>query len=237
MNQQNKECIFCQPDKLELVAENELAFVIKDKYPVNHGHVLMIPKRHVASYFELTPEEVGAMHELLQRGKELLQQEFQPDGWNVGVNVGHWGGQTVFHVHMHLIPRFAGDVADPRGGVRNIKDAIVPYPEETGTVVCHDKLVRDGIPEVIAKAGKKAVWHQEKDTKALFHRLQHKLQEEAMEYHRNPCVEELADLVEVLDGMAHQQGISMEEVLRVKAQKRLERGGFEKGIVLENVGM
>lgn len=235
MNQQNKECIFCQPDKLERVAENKLAFAIKDKYPVNHGHMLIIPKRHVDSYFELAPAEVAAMHELLQRGKDLLEEEYQPDGWNVGVNVGHWGGQTVFHVHMHLIPRFAGDVADPRGGVRNIKEAVVPYPEETGAVVRHDKLVRDGIPEVIAKAGKKAVWHQEKDAKALFHRLQHKLQEEATEYRSNPCMEELADLAEVLDGMAHQQGISMEEVLRVKAQKRQERGGFEQGIVLERV--
>nr|WP_320147887.1 nucleoside triphosphate pyrophosphohydrolase [uncultured Anaeromusa sp.] len=119
--------------------------------------------------------------------------------------------------------------------MRNIKEAAVVYPEETGTVIRHDKLVRDGIPEVIAKAGKKAVWHQEKDAKELFHRLQHKLQEEAMEYRSNPCVEELADLTEVLDGMAHQQGISMGEVLQVKAQKRKERGGFEQGIVLERI--
>ena len=69
----------------------------------------------------------------------------------------------------------------------------------------------------------------------MFYRLQHKLQEEAMEYRSNPCVEELADLAEVIDGMAHQHGISMEEVLQVKAQKRKERGGFEKGIVLERV--
>lgn len=235
MDQQAKECIFCQSNKLEMIVENEWAFAIKDKYPVNHGHVLIIPKRHVASYFELTPQEVAAMHDLLQCGKELQEAEFRPDGWNVGVNVGYWGGQTVFHVHMHLIPRFAGDVADPRGGVRNIKEAVVPYPEETGAVVRHDKLVRDGIPDLVVKSGKKAVWHQEKDAKALFQRLQHKLQEEAMEYRSNPCVEELADLAEVLDGMAYQHGISMEELLQVKAQKRKERGGFEKGIVLEHV--
>jgi len=100
--------------------KNELCFAIFDKYPVNPGHVLVIPYRHVADYFELTKEEKIAAVELIDEVKKFLDREFSPDGYNVGVNVGKWAGQTVMHVHIHVIPRYRGDVEDPTGGVRGV---------------------------------------------------------------------------------------------------------------------
>jgi len=106
-------CPFCSTDPVE---HGQLVTVHRDKYPVSPGHLLITPRRHVASLWELTTEEYT---ELFATARELaLASTDAPDGWNVGVNVGAAGGQTVMHVHLHLIPRWTGDVADPRGGVR-----------------------------------------------------------------------------------------------------------------------
>lgn len=113
-----KSCPFCQLAAADIVVENAFHVVIQDRFPVSLGHSLIIPKRHVASLFELTAEEFNALHELLHITKQQLDTQYQPAGYNVGVNVGEAAGQTVFHLHMHLIPRYAGDQADPRGGVR-----------------------------------------------------------------------------------------------------------------------
>ncbi|SER70355.1 HIT family protein [Salisediminibacterium halotolerans] len=111
-------CPFCSD--IEVIAENEKAFAVYDKYPVNPGHVLIIPKRHVTDYFETTPAEKEAMHELLEQLRLRLSAEKSPDAFNVGINCGLAAGQTIFHVHMHLIPRYEGDVEDPSGGVRGV---------------------------------------------------------------------------------------------------------------------
>lgn len=92
--------------------------LIRDAYPVSPGHSLVIPKRHIGSWFEATPEEVSAMLELLEDGKTMPDASHHPDGYNIGINDGPAAGQAVPHLHMHLIPRFTGDVPDPRGGVR-----------------------------------------------------------------------------------------------------------------------
>ncbi|MFA9556733.1 HIT family protein [Evansella sp. AB-rgal1] len=111
-------CAFCS--NVEMVLENNLAFAIFDKYPVNKGHLLIIPKRHVSDFFDTTDEERAAFNELLEEGKKLLDSKFRPDGYNIGVNCGETAGQTIFHVHVHLITRFFGDMEDPRGGVRGV---------------------------------------------------------------------------------------------------------------------
>ena len=111
-------CVFCQIT--DIVLENELALAFYDKYPVNKGHLLIIPKRHVEQYFDLTEQERIAIDELLFQGKKMLDEQYQPDGYNIGVNSGEAAGQTVFHVHVHLIPRYDGDMKDPRGGVRGV---------------------------------------------------------------------------------------------------------------------
>ncbi|MTI94704.1 MAG: HIT family protein [Firmicutes bacterium] len=126
-----KECIFCKLPETELLCENDLARAFYDKFPVNEGHVLITPKRHVVDYFGATPEELAAINELVAEVKEILDKKYNPDGYNIGVNVGHAGGQTIFHLHVHVIPRFEGDVEDPRGGVRNLKPNLVEYVAKT----------------------------------------------------------------------------------------------------------
>lgn len=114
-------CIFCSPEALKIFAQNDLAFAIWDAFPVAKGHALVIPKRHVAEYFGLSSEELIACHELLVQARHLiLEQDPSVQGFNIGLNAGEAAGQTVFHCHFHLIPRRLGDVAEPRGGVRNV---------------------------------------------------------------------------------------------------------------------
>lgn len=117
----NDPCLFCELlNNRKIAAENDWAFAIFDGFPVNPGHVLVIPRRHVANYFDLTTDEVLAIQDLLQRMKTEVDSKFHPDGYNIGVNVGAEAGQSIFHVHVHLIPRYKGDVERPRGGVRGV---------------------------------------------------------------------------------------------------------------------
>jgi len=111
-------CPFCTLSAGRIVLANDLALVIRDSFPVSPGHTLIIPKRHVGSFFDVSGGERTAMLALLDRAKLGLDDEFHPDGYNVGINDGAAAGQTVPHLHLHLIPRYAGDSADPRGGVR-----------------------------------------------------------------------------------------------------------------------
>ncbi|HYE82309.1 MAG TPA: HIT family protein [Clostridia bacterium] len=121
-------CIFC--DYLiskNYIAENELAFAIYDNFPVGKGHVLIIPKRHFAAFFDATSEEVSAFYDLVSLIKKLLDEELKPDGYNIGINIGEAAGQTIFHLHIHVIPRYSGDVENPRGGIRKFKKPLVEY--------------------------------------------------------------------------------------------------------------
>ncbi len=113
-------CKFCNRENIEIIAENELAIAFFDACPVSEGHALVIPKRHVETYFEATPEEHGAISQLVGAVKDMLDEELNPDGYNIGSNVGPAAGQTIFHFHVHIIPRYRGDVEDPRGGVRKV---------------------------------------------------------------------------------------------------------------------
>ena len=111
-------CLFCSLPLARIVKENDLAVLIRDAYPVSPGHSLVIPKRHIGSWFETSPAEVIAMLALLEDAKTITDAQHYPDGYNIGVNDGPAAGQTVPHLHIHLIPRFTGDVPDPRGGIR-----------------------------------------------------------------------------------------------------------------------
>lgn len=123
------DCLFCNFDKKEYVLENELAFVIYDKFPVNKGHALVIPKRHFESYFDITNEELLKINELIKNMKDILIETYKPDGFNIGINIGKYAGQSIFHLHVHIIPRYKNDVKKERlkGGIRNFKEAIVKY--------------------------------------------------------------------------------------------------------------
>ena len=89
-------------------------------HAVSPGHTLVIPRRHVASFFDLTPEEINACMALIAEERKLLDEKFKPDGYNIGVNVGPAAGQSILHVHIHIIPRYQGDVENPQGGVRHV---------------------------------------------------------------------------------------------------------------------
>lgn len=120
-------CPFCQLDAARIVFSDDVALVIRDAFPVSPGHTLIIPRRHVGSFFELTPPERARMFELLTQAKAELDGTLQPDGFNIGINDGAAAGQTVAHLHLHLIPRYRGDTPDPRGGVRWVLPAKAKY--------------------------------------------------------------------------------------------------------------
>lgn len=115
----NNPCLFCK-DPRGVSLEHELAYSARDTYPASPGHTLVIPRRHVASFFDLTVEEVSACMALIREERNLLDEAFKPDGYNIGVNIGSAAGQSVFHVHIHIIPRYKGDVENPQGGVRHV---------------------------------------------------------------------------------------------------------------------
>lgn len=117
----SQRCLFCTIPTERVIAENELAYAILDGFPVTPLHALIIPRRHAPSYFELTPEELRACNDLLLRlRRDFTERDAAIAGFNIGVNAGEAAGQTVFHCHIHLIPRRAGDVENPRGGVRHV---------------------------------------------------------------------------------------------------------------------
>ena len=113
-----KDCPFCTLPHDRIIDSNEMGFVIRDGFPISPGHTLIIPKRHVGSFFEISLEERDDLLDLLDQAQKVLDTELNPDGFNIGINDGPSAGQTVPHLHIHLIPRFKWDQGDPRGGVR-----------------------------------------------------------------------------------------------------------------------
>jgi len=111
-------CIFCELPAERIHFESELWVVVRDGFPVSPGHTLIIPKRHVSDYFEINEDEHRALQSVITIAKDDLDKELNPDGYNIGINCGEVAGQTVFHLHIHLIPRFKGDRDNPKGGVR-----------------------------------------------------------------------------------------------------------------------
>ena len=121
MKDPNNPCIFCKIRKEELQFENQLAYSSIDSYPVSEFHSLIVPKRHVETYFELTEDEIQACNELILKTKEkILKQDSSVLGFNIGTNAGKSAGQSIMHCHIHLIPRREGDVENPQGGVRSV---------------------------------------------------------------------------------------------------------------------
>jgi diadenosine tetraphosphate (Ap4A) HIT family hydrolase len=116
-----KDCPFCLNNLTsEIILENNFSYAIYDKFPVSKGHILIIPKQHNSNYFDLSLEEQKECLILLNNAKKILDKEFKPDGYNIGININKDAGQTIWHAHIHLIPRYNGDVEEPRGGVRGV---------------------------------------------------------------------------------------------------------------------
>lgn len=120
------KCPFC--DINNYVFEDEEVFAIYDKYPVTKGHLLIITKRHITSFFDTTLKEKKEIYKMLESLKIFLIDKYDPDGFNIGINEGKAAGQTVEHLHIHLIPRYRGDVENPRGGIRGVIPERKIYP-------------------------------------------------------------------------------------------------------------
>ena len=121
-------CIFCDIDAFDVQAENDYAYVINDAFPITEMHALIIPKRHVKTYFELNTDELGACHDLLNSMRaSILDEDSSVEGFNIGMNNGTVAGQTIDHCHIHLIPRREDDVINATGGVRNIIPGMGDY--------------------------------------------------------------------------------------------------------------
>ena len=126
-----KPCPFCTLPDERIIDQNDHGLVIRDGFPISPGHTLIIPKRHTGSFFDLTETERSDLLLLLDKAKLDVENEFKPDGYNIGINDGPAAGQTVPHLHVHLIPRYAGDREDPRGGVRWIIPEKADYWSES----------------------------------------------------------------------------------------------------------
>lgn len=113
-------CIFCNIDKERIIIENETAFAVYDMFPVSKGHMLIMPKRHINDYFKADDQTKEQLWKLVDKCKIFADEKFNPQGYNIGINCGEAAGQTVMHLHIHLIPRYNGDIVNPRGGVRGV---------------------------------------------------------------------------------------------------------------------
>lgn len=111
-------CPFCTLPDERIIDSNSSGVVIRDGFPISPGHTLVIPNRHIGSFFELSETERNDLFQLMDLAKNVLDIDSKPDGYNIGINDGKAAGQTVAHLHIHLIPRYLGDLEDPRGGVR-----------------------------------------------------------------------------------------------------------------------
>ena len=124
------DCLFCRIRRDRIFLERPLAVAERDSHPVSPGHTLVIPRRHVVTLFDATDEERLEMMRLLDEAKAVLDREHRPDGYNIGINGGKAAGQSVMHLHIHLIPRYQGDRPDPRGGVRWVLPEMAAYWEK-----------------------------------------------------------------------------------------------------------
>ena len=121
MRDPNNPCLFCDSKKSGIAHENDLAYASYDSYPVSDHHCLIIPKRHIKDYFDMTNDELIACNDLIQIVKnEILSKDLNVKGFNIGTNAGKIAGQSIMHCHIHLIPRRVGDVDNPQGGVRSV---------------------------------------------------------------------------------------------------------------------
>lgn len=131
----NNPCLFCCPKPQEILVETEHALLITDTCPVSLGHCLVIPRRHMTDFFECSEEENRDFRILILKAKELIDKQYAPDAYNIGSNNGVAAGQSIFHLHTHIIPRYKGDVDNPKGGVR----WVVPKKSQYRHTVKNDK--------------------------------------------------------------------------------------------------
>ena len=243
-----EKCFFCDIQKQKddkRIIENEDFFSRFDDFPISKGHAEIIPKSHVASIFELSPQQIKNLFSLLDETKNILKDKFNPDGFNIGINDGESAGQSIFHLHVHLIPRYVGDVKNPRGGVRNIFPKKADYTPEIKKIPSrkdyvsdqpriYEKLVRDRIPEIIKSKGEVPTTHIA-NNEEYRQKLKDKLQEEVEEYLEDNNKDELADILEVIHAICEFENIDFNKLELLRKDKSQKRGGFKDKIILDKV--
>ena len=118
---EDETCRFCQNRSgRRTMIEGQYGFAAWDRHPTSEGHFLVIPYRHFADYFDINDEEREELWRLVAEGKKIADEQYRPDGYNIGINIGRWAGQSIPHLHIHVIPRYQGDVENPKGGVRGV---------------------------------------------------------------------------------------------------------------------
>jgi len=118
-----EHCLFCDRNNTErhkIIVENELFYAREDNFAVSKGHTEVVPKKHVESFFDFTDEEAVQLFDLIKKTKNIISKKYKPDGFNIGINEGEAAGRSIHHLHVHIIPRYIGDIENPRGGIRHI---------------------------------------------------------------------------------------------------------------------
>lgn len=243
-----KSCYFCDLQKqknFKKIAENEDFFARYAVFLVSPGHVEIVLKPHIPSISGLTQKQAKSLFAILEKSREIVEQDFNPDGFNIGINDGEAAGQSVMHLHIHLMPRYFGDMENPRGGVRNIFPEKGDYTKDirndpkqskylSAETKYYNKLVRDKIPEICQSKGEKPIIHiASKDE--FEQKLTEKLSEEVAEFAKSKDVEELADILEVVIALCKVKKIDFEKLDELRKQKAEKRGGFTKRIILDRV--
>jgi diadenosine tetraphosphate (Ap4A) HIT family hydrolase len=121
------DCRFCRKSERPALIAGKLALVRYDRHPVSEGHALIIPHRHFPDYFDATDDEKAELWQLVDAAKKMIDETYSPDGYNIGINIGKHAGQSIPHLHIHLMPRYQGDVENPKGGVRGVIPAKQKY--------------------------------------------------------------------------------------------------------------
>jgi len=230
------KCFFCSKLVDQKLIDRPLAFVVLDEFPVTLHHSLIVPTRHFESFFDITHDELLAVNNLIAiRKRQLLRLDPTIGGFNIGVNVGEIAGQSIGHVHIHLIPRRLGDIENPKGGVRGI----IPHKRGYGNEPTESsKLVRDNIPAIMHLQNKSPQVEVVKNDGEYSFLLYKKLLEEVHEFiaaadNHIHAQEEIADILEVLDAICLLKKYDMNFVQEYKTNKKGERGGFQKRFLLK----
>ena len=196
-------CVFCnilENEKQQIIEENKLFFVINDKYPLNEGHVLVIPKRHFVDFFAMNNEEWSSSREILFRTKSMLDKKYNPSGYNIGVNVGHDAGQSVFHAHIHIIPRYPGDIDDPGPEKKKVNMPLFEFmrDNEIFKKIIYSQIAQRKLDQVIASSNKESL-NDIKGDKQYLEELKRKLKERVNSFCKDPKPEDYDNIIQTLE--------------------------------------
>ena len=224
------KCFFCEPEDKTIIAENGSSYLIYDEYPVTKGHLLIVSKEHLNSIDHLNDKIIGDIISLCKTAIKYLRKNYQPDGFNIGLNDQKVAGQTVNHLHIHIIPRYEYDTLDPVGGIRSV----IPTKRKYGHLLKSGKLIRDNIPSILKEKGLNANYIL-LDNEEYEKQLKIKLMEEINEFIDTDDIHELCDLLEIIICILKFKDTKWSDFETMLNEKRNSNGSFiEKLFLLED---